>query len=69
VEGVDPAEWLVRSGLALDWPKYSNGKLLANPVEQLLEKPAFAIQYGEALVQLFNAAAQKQLGMPLISLV
>jgi endonuclease YncB( thermonuclease family) len=23
---VDLAEWLVRNGLALDWPKYSKGK-------------------------------------------
>jgi hypothetical protein len=38
------------------WPVNSL-ELLANPVEQLLEKPALAIQYGEALVQLFNAAA------------
>jgi len=26
VDGVDIAEWLVRNGLALDWPLYSNGK-------------------------------------------
>src|SRR5258706_15534733 len=26
IDGVDPAEWLVRNGLALDWPMYSNGK-------------------------------------------
>jgi hypothetical protein len=40
-------------------------ELLANPVEQLLKTPALAIQYGELLVQLFNAVTQK-LGMPLI---
>jgi endonuclease YncB( thermonuclease family) len=26
VSGVDLAEWLVRAGLALNWPKYSKGK-------------------------------------------
>ncbi|NOJ46050.1 thermonuclease family protein [Bradyrhizobium archetypum] len=26
VDGVDLAEWLVDSGLAFDWPKYSKGK-------------------------------------------
>jgi endonuclease YncB( thermonuclease family) len=26
IDGVDIAEWLVRNGLALDWPTYSKGK-------------------------------------------
>lgn len=26
VGGIDLAEWLVRAGLALDWPRYSKGK-------------------------------------------
>jgi endonuclease YncB( thermonuclease family) len=26
IDGVDVAEWLVRNGLALDWPLYSKGK-------------------------------------------
>ena len=26
VDGVDLADWLVRNGLALDWPQYSKGK-------------------------------------------
>jgi endonuclease YncB( thermonuclease family) len=26
VDGADLGEWLVRGGLALDWPQYSNGK-------------------------------------------
>jgi endonuclease YncB( thermonuclease family) len=26
VDGVDLGDWLVRSGLALDWPQYSKGK-------------------------------------------
>ncbi|WP_083801625.1 thermonuclease family protein [Afipia sp. 1NLS2] len=26
VNGVDIAEWLVRNGLALDWPRYSHGR-------------------------------------------
>jgi hypothetical protein len=26
IDGVDLADWLVRSGLALDWPTYSKGK-------------------------------------------
>jgi endonuclease YncB( thermonuclease family) len=26
VDGVDLADWLVRNGLALDWPEYSKGK-------------------------------------------
>jgi endonuclease YncB( thermonuclease family) len=26
IAGVDLAEWLVRNGLALDWPQYSKGK-------------------------------------------
>jgi endonuclease YncB( thermonuclease family) len=26
IDGVDLAEWLVRNGLALDWPMYSRGK-------------------------------------------
>ena len=26
VEGVDLGQWLVRNGLALDWPQYSKGK-------------------------------------------
>src|ERR1700742_3010846 len=26
IDGVDLAEWLVRNGLALDWPQYSKGK-------------------------------------------
>jgi endonuclease YncB( thermonuclease family) len=26
VDGVDLGEWLVRSGLALDWPQYSKGR-------------------------------------------
>ena len=26
VDGVDLADWLVRNGLALDWPEYSGGK-------------------------------------------
>lgn len=29
VEQVDIADWLVRSGLALDWPEYSKGKYAA----------------------------------------
>jgi hypothetical protein len=36
-----------------------------DPVEQLLS-PALAIQHGEALVQFFNAAAQK-LRTPLVA--
>ena len=41
-------------------------ELLANPVEQRLKTPPLAIQCGELLVQLFNAAAQK-LGTPLVA--
>ncbi|WP_152535821.1 thermonuclease family protein [Bradyrhizobium sp. Ai1a-2] len=26
VGGIDLADWLVRSGFVLDWPRYSNGK-------------------------------------------
>jgi endonuclease YncB( thermonuclease family) len=26
VDGVDLGEWLVRNGLALDWPRYSRGR-------------------------------------------
>jgi endonuclease YncB( thermonuclease family) len=26
VDGVDLADWLVRNGLALDWPQYSKGR-------------------------------------------
>ncbi|PJG53745.1 nuclease [Bradyrhizobium forestalis] len=26
VAGIDMADWLVRNGFALDWPRYSNGK-------------------------------------------
>jgi endonuclease YncB( thermonuclease family) len=26
IDGEDVADWLVRSGLAFDWPRYSNGK-------------------------------------------
>ena len=26
VDGIDLADWLVRNGLALDWPEYSSGK-------------------------------------------
>jgi endonuclease YncB( thermonuclease family) len=26
VDGVDLGEWLVRQGLALDWPRYSSGR-------------------------------------------
>jgi endonuclease YncB( thermonuclease family) len=26
VDGADLGEWLVRNGLALDWPQYSNGR-------------------------------------------
>jgi endonuclease YncB( thermonuclease family) len=29
VRGVDLAEWLVKNGLALDWPRYSNGAYAA----------------------------------------
>ena len=29
VDGVDLGEWLVRTGLALDWPQYSKGKYAA----------------------------------------
>jgi endonuclease YncB( thermonuclease family) len=29
VDGVDLADWLVRGGLALDWPQYSKGKYVA----------------------------------------
>jgi len=29
VAGVDVADWLVRAGLALDWPRYSNGDYAA----------------------------------------
>jgi endonuclease YncB( thermonuclease family) len=29
LNGVDLSEWLVRSGLALDWPQYSKGKYAA----------------------------------------
>lgn len=29
VNGTDMAEWLVRSGLALDWPRYSRGRYSA----------------------------------------
>jgi endonuclease YncB( thermonuclease family) len=29
VDGVDLGDWLVRSGLALDWPQYSKGKYAA----------------------------------------
>jgi len=29
VAGADLGEWLVRSGLALDWPRYSKGKYAA----------------------------------------
>jgi|ERR1700730_9698544 len=28
IDGVDLGEWLVRNGLALDWPRYSKGSLL-----------------------------------------
>ncbi|WP_412773916.1 thermonuclease family protein [Nitrobacter sp.] len=26
IDGEDVADWLVRNGLAFDWPRYSNGK-------------------------------------------
>ena len=29
VGGIDLGEWLVRNGLALDWPQYSKGKYAA----------------------------------------
>jgi endonuclease YncB( thermonuclease family) len=37
VGGVDLSEWLVRNGLALDWPQYSHGKFRAaqNEAEQV----------------------------------
>jgi endonuclease YncB( thermonuclease family) len=33
VGGVDLGDWLVRGGLALDWPKYSNGRYSADQNE------------------------------------
>jgi len=33
VGGVDMAEWLVRSGLAVDWPRYSKGRYAEAQIE------------------------------------
>jgi endonuclease YncB( thermonuclease family) len=33
VGGVDLADWLVRGGLALDWPRYSRGGYVAAQAE------------------------------------
>jgi len=35
VGGVDLGEWLVRNGLALDWPQYSKGKF--DPIQRKAE--------------------------------
>ncbi len=44
VSGADLGEWLVRNGLALDWPKYSKGKYGA--VQQDAEKAERGIWQG-----------------------
>ncbi|WP_454616499.1 thermonuclease family protein [Bradyrhizobium cenepequi] len=44
VGGVDVAEWLVRSGLALDWPRYSNGRYAV--VERGAERAARGLWSG-----------------------
>ncbi|MBR0710139.1 thermonuclease family protein [Bradyrhizobium liaoningense] len=33
VAGIDLADWLVQQGLALDWPRYSNGRYSATQTE------------------------------------
>jgi endonuclease YncB( thermonuclease family) len=33
VAGIDLVDWLVRNGLALDWPKYSKGGYAAAQIE------------------------------------
>lgn len=46
VGGVDLGEWLVRAGLAFDWPRYSHGKYAAAQCEaQQAERGAWSGSY------------------------
>jgi endonuclease YncB( thermonuclease family) len=62
IGGVDLAEWLVRNGLALDWPKYSKGKYDA--AQRDAEHSGRGIWAGSYVAPWLYRACVKQGGRP-----
>jgi endonuclease YncB( thermonuclease family) len=62
VAGVDLGDWLVRGGLALDWPKYSKGKY--ETAQHEAEKGERGIWAGSYVEPWLYRACIKQGGKP-----
>ncbi len=62
VDGVDLGDWLVRGGLALDWPKYSRGKY--EPEQREAEKAERGIWAGSYVAPWLYRACIKEGGRP-----
>lgn len=62
VGGVDLAKWLVRGGLALDWPKYSRGKY--DDAQREAEQAARGVWAGSYVAPWLYRACIKHGGKP-----
>lgn len=62
VDGVDLADWLVRQGLALDWPKYSKGDYAAAQTEA--ERAGRGVWVGSYVVPWAYRACRRNGGHP-----
>ncbi|WP_354201005.1 thermonuclease family protein [Bradyrhizobium sp. JR4.1] len=62
VSGVDLAEWLVREGLAFDWPQYSKGKY--DRVQREADRAGRGVWAGSYVVPWLYRACTRQGGMP-----
>lgn len=62
IDGVDIASWLVRAGLAFDWPKYSKGKYTADQKDA--ERAGRGIWSGSYVVPWAYRACRRNGGRP-----
>ncbi|WMT73423.1 thermonuclease family protein [Bradyrhizobium sp. Ash2021] len=62
VDGADLAEWLVRNGLALDWPRYSRGRY--DPAQRGAEHTGRGIWVGSYVAPWLYRACMREGGTP-----